>query len=102
MQRKAMKDLIEWKENHNGKPLIIYGPRQVGKTYLVREFAKMYYDNIFEVNFELDKTASIMFQGNLIIKNLMMHLSAYDTNNIILPRKTLIFFDEVQKCPLLV
>ncbi|MDE6661566.1 MAG: ATP-binding protein, partial [Anaeroplasmataceae bacterium] len=99
MQRKAMKDLIEWKESHDGKPLIIYGPRQVGKTYLVREFAKMYYDNIFEVNFELDKSASIMFQGNLTVKNLMMHLSAYDIDNIILPKKTLIFFDEVQKCP---
>ncbi len=99
MRRSAMKDLIDWKENHNGKPLIIYGPRQVGKTYLVREFAKMYYDNIFEVNFELDKAASAMFQGNLTVKNLMMRLSAYDTNNIISPKKTLVFFDEVQKCP---
>lgn len=99
MRRSAMKNLIDWKENHDGKPLIIYGPRQVGKTYLVREFAKMYYDNIFEVNFELDKTASKMFQGNLTVKNLLLHLSAYDTENIITPKKTLIFLDEVQKCP---
>lgn len=99
MRRSAMKDLIDWKENHNGKPLIIYGSRQVGKTYLVREFAKQYYDNIFEVNFEMDTTAYKMFKGNLTVKNLMMQLSAYDIDNIILPKKTLIFFDEVQKCP---
>ncbi len=99
MKRKAIYDLIDWKENHNGKPLIIYGPRQVGKTYLIREFAKEYYDNIFEINFELDRRALSLFKGDLTVTNILMQLSAYDTKNTILPKKTLIFFDEVQKCP---
>lgn len=56
MKREAINDLINWKNNQSKKPLIIYGPRQVGKTYLVREFAKEFYENIYEINFELKKT----------------------------------------------
>ena len=41
MERKAMNDLIEWKNSKNRKPLLLYGARQVGKTYLVKEFGKM-------------------------------------------------------------
>lgn len=99
MERQAMENLIDWKQNHKGKPLIIYGPRQVGKTYLVREFAKKFYDNIFEVNFEIDDNANKIFEDNLTIKQLLKRLSAYDVDNIIIPKRTLIFLDEVQKCP---
>ncbi len=99
MKRQAMENLIDWKQNHKGKPLIIYGPRQVGKTYLVREFAKQFYDNIFEVNFEIDDSANKIFEDNLTVKQLLKQLSAYDVNNIIIPKKTLIFLDEIQKCP---
>ncbi len=94
-----MENLIDWKQNHKGKPLIIYGPRQVGKTYLVREFAKKFYDNIFEINFEIDDNANKIFEDNLTIKQLLKRLSAYDVDNIIIPKRTLIFLDEVQKCP---
>ena len=74
MKRQAMENLIDWKQNHDGKPLIIYGPRQVGKTYLVREFAKQYYDNIFEVNFEIDDSAYKMFEGDLTTVQLLKRL----------------------------
>ena len=81
MERQAMENLIDWKQNHQGKPLIIYGPRQVGKTYLVREFAKKFYNNIFEVNFEIDDNACKIFEDNLTIKQLLKRLSAYDVDN---------------------
>lgn len=97
MERKALQKLVERKKTHEGKPLIIYGARQVGKTYLVREFAKKYYDNIYEINFELDKTAARLFEGDLSIENILIQLSSY--KNIVISKKTLIFFDEVHKCP---
>lgn len=99
MERKALLDLKKRKEENSGKPLIIYGARQVGKTYLVREFAKQFYENIFEINFELEKPAIKLFDGDLTIDNLILQLSSYNPKNIIKPKKTLIFFDEVQKCP---
>ena len=70
----------------------------MGKTYLVREFAKKFYDNIFEVNFEIDDNGNKIFEDNLTIKQLLKRLSAYDVDNIIIPKRTLIFLDEVQKC----
>ena len=56
-------DLLKWKSNPQKKPLIIYGPRQVGKTYLINEFGKNNYENIFYINFEIDvnaKTSSLV------------------------------------------
>lgn len=99
MERKAKEDLLNWKNTHDGKPLIIYGPRQVGKTYLVREFAKRYYENLYEINFELNQELVKFFNGDLTVDNILLQLSAYQINNKIKPQKTLIFFDEIQRCP---
>ena len=52
MKREIINNLIKWKESKNRKPLIIHGARQVGKTYIVKQFAKEYYDNLIYVNFE--------------------------------------------------
>ena len=91
--------LIEWKNRKDKKPLIIFGARQVGKTYLVREFAKNNYDYLYEINFELDREAQKLFSGNLDIKTLLLQLSSYKTDTPIIEGKTLLFFDEVQGCP---
>lgn len=99
MERKTMDDLLAWKRRTDNKPLIIYGARQVGKTYLVREFANKYYDNIFEINFELEQEIKKAFDGNLSVDNIIMQISSYMPNQMINGKKTLIFFDEVQKCP---
>ena len=99
MKRKLINDLLNWKKNKRTKPLMIYGARQVGKTYLVREFAKDNYEYLYEINFELDKNAKDLFKGNLTIENLFMQLSSYKTNVPIIEGKTLLFFDEVQTCP---
>lgn len=67
-----MKKLVEWKDKNNRKPLL-YGARQVGKTYLVREFGKRYFDDIIYVNFEKNSALSKIIEENIepenIIKN---------------------------------
>ena len=96
MERKAMTDLINWKNNENRKPLLLYGARQVGKTYLVKEFGEKYFKDIIYVNFETNNIVSKIFDENItpdyIIKNLEIAFGKkIDKDN------TLIFFDEIQK-----
>lgn len=99
MKREMYNKLLNWKNNQNKKPLIIYGARQVGKTYLINEFGKDNYDYVYYINFEFDVNAKKLFEGNLDIKTLLFQLSTYNTNIPIIEGKTLIFFDEAQKCP---
>ncbi len=96
MQRKAMNDLINWKNKKNRKPLLLYGARQVGKTYLVKEFAREYFKDIIYVNFETNNIIGKIIDDNIspeyIIKNLeIVFNKRIDKNN------TLIFFDEIQR-----
>ena len=99
MRREQYQTLKNWKEKKNKKPMIIFGARQVGKTYLVQEFAKDNYEYFYTINFEFEKEALDIFSGNLDIKTLLIQLSSYQPNVPIIEGKTLIFFDEVQKCP---
>lgn len=96
MQRYAIKDLEKWKESTNRKPLLLYGARQVGKTWLVRDFAKRYYDNLLELNFFENENLRKIFDTNInpdfIIEQLELLF-----NTQIDPQKTLLFFDEVQE-----
>ena len=66
MKRKLINELLNWKKNKRTKPLMIYGARQVGKTYLVREFAKDNYEYLYEINFELDKNAKDLFKSLIV------------------------------------
>ena len=96
MERNAMKDLIEWKNKKNRKPLLLYGARQVGKTYLVKEFGKRYFKDIIYINFETNNIIGKIIDENIspeyIIKNLEIIF-----NKKIDKKDTLIFFDEIQK-----
>ena len=91
MERKAMNDLIKWKNNKKRKPLLLYGARQVGKTYLVKRFGEEYFENMIYVNFETNEIVSQMIDENIepdnIIKNLEIAF-----NQKIDKDKTLIFF----------
>ncbi len=98
MRRELTKKLVDWKSKPDHKPLIIYGARQVGKTYLVEEFAKNNYEYFYSINFEFNEDARAIFKGNLDIKTLLMQLTTY-LSVPIAEGKTLLFFDEVQKCP---
>ena len=64
MKRKAMDKLIAWKNNKNRKPLLLYGARQVGKTYLVKEFGKLFDDMIY-VNFETNEIINSIINENI-------------------------------------
>ncbi len=96
MQRNAMKELIAWKNKENRKPLLLYGARQVGKTYLVKEFGQKYFKDMIYVNFETNNIISNIIDEDItpdyIIKNLEIAFNKkIDKDN------TLIFFDEIQR-----
>ena len=95
MKREIIKDLIKWKESPKRKPLIIYGARQVGKTYIIKKFAKEYYQNLIYVNFETNKEISSQIQETIDAKYIINKLELFYGEKII-PEKTLIFFDEIQ------
>ncbi len=96
MKRNVEQYLTQWKGSPNRKPLIIRGARQVGKTYLVRSFAREF-DNLVEINFERHPDVAELFSSNdplTIIRLLDLHF-----NTQITPGKTLLFLDEIQDRP---
>lgn len=95
MQREIINDLIKWKESKNRKPLIIHGARQVGKTYIIKQFGKEYYNNLIYVNFETNKELSEQIGDSIDAKYIINKLELFYGEKII-PEKTLIFFDEIQ------
>lgn len=95
MQREIIKDLVKWKESKNRKPLIIHGARQVGKTYIVKQFGKEYYTNVIYVNFETNQELSEQISDCIDAKYIIHKLELFYGEKII-PEKTLIFFDEIQ------
>ncbi len=98
MKRDVYAHLLKWKHSKDRKPLIIKGARQVGKTYIVKQFAKNEYKNIAYINFEQDPNLINIFEENLKPDRIMEEISIYLEKKI-LPPVTLIFFDEVQECP---
>ncbi len=78
--------------------LLITGARQVGKTFSIRQFGKKHFDSFIEINFIKDKEARAVFEKAVDEKDVLLRLSAV-VNGRLIPGKTLIFFDEVQKCP---
>ena len=95
MERELIKDLIKWKSSENRKPLIIHGARQVGKTYIVKQFGKEYYDNLIYVNFETNQEFSSQIEENIDAQYIINKLELFYGEKIV-PGKTLIFFDEIQ------
>lgn len=97
MHRDLLQSLQRWKNHPLRKPLILRGARQVGKSWLVREFGKDFLSFV-ELNFERDKRAQPLFNGDLKPQPLLDSLSIY-TGQKITPGETLLFLDEVQLCP---
>lgn len=95
MKRKIIDDLIKWKESKIRKPLIIHGARQVGKTYIIKQFGKENYENLIYVNFETNKEFSSQISDSIDVKYILNKLELFFGEKII-PGKTLIFFDEIQ------
>ncbi len=95
MKREIINELLKWKNSKNRKPLIIHGARQVGKTYIVKQFGKENYENLIYVNFETNQELSSQIADSIDSKYLINKLELFYGEKI-LPGKTLIFFDEIQ------
>ncbi len=98
MKRNAIEDMLAWKNNPERKPLILKGARQVGKTWLMREFGQSYYDSFVYFNFDETTELSSIFAVNKNPQRIVELLGLIAGEKII-PGKTLIIFDEIQECP---
>ena len=98
MERYAIKQLIDWKNKKNHKPLIIQGARQVGKTWLMQEFGKKYYEQVAYINFDVDVKSREIFDVDYDTDRLIMDIGLA-TKTKINAENTLIIFDEIQECP---
>ena len=97
MYRTLMENLIEWKNNPGKKPLILQGVRQCGKTYLLKEFGSLYYEDVFYCRFDDNTTMAGFFEQDLDPRRIVKEMSIF-RNKDIKPAKTLIILDEIQFC----
>lgn len=98
MYRIAIEKLLKWKESKRRKPLVIEGARQVGKTWLMKEFGNLYYNNTVYINFDSNSRMADLFDSDLDTDRLIMGLELY-TGKKFVPDNTLLIFDEVQEVP---
>ncbi len=98
MRRYIKEQLIEWKNRKDRKPLILKGARQVGKTYILKEFGEEQYENVAYFNFDHDEALKELFISTKDPKRILEQL-VFATGKAIKPEKTLIIFDEIQECP---
>ena len=98
MYRIAIEKLLKWKESPRRKPLIIEGARQVGKTWLMKEFGKQAYENTIYINFDSNARMAALFASDLDVERIMLGLELY-VGRKINADKCLLIFDEVQEVP---
>jgi predicted AAA+ superfamily ATPase len=97
IRRDCLDALEQWRSGKNRKPLILKGSRQTGKTWILREFGKLFFEYTAEFNFEKTKELSEIFEKTKDVKRILNDLALY-TDVPIVPGKTLIIFDEIQEC----
>jgi predicted AAA+ superfamily ATPase len=98
MERLILKDLLKWKNSKHRKPLILKGVRQVGKTWILKEFGKRYYENVAYFNFDENEEYKQFFETTKDVERILQNLILASGQKI-QPENTLIIFDEVQDCP---
>ncbi len=98
MKRDAIQDLVKWKSNTERKPLVLRGARQVGKTWLMKEFGKNHYSRYVYFNFDEEDELKSIFEINKNPQRILELLSLIAGEKI-LPGETLIILDEIQECP---
>lgn len=98
LKRKAYERLLRWKNAESRKALCVLGARQIGKTTLIREFAKEHYEHFVEINFIEEPRAKEIFMGNQDADSIITNLTAYKMQPME-PGKTLVLFDEIQEYP---
>ena len=98
MRRKVSDKLLAWKGKEAGRmPLLVYGARQVGKTYILRDFGDRYYKNVAYINLETNLAVSSYFRENVEPERIVRFLET-EVQERIVPRDTLVIFDEIQTC----
>ena len=97
MKRLIFQQLLDWKNNPNRKPLIIQGARQVGKTWLMKEFGRQHYQKTAYIIFTDSPEAAQIFDGNYDLDRILLHLKIF-SNTEIQADDTLIVLDEIQEC----
>ena len=98
MERLILNQLLNWKNSPYRKPLILKGVRQVGKTWILKEFGRRFYENAAYINFDKNEEFIQFFETTKDVNRLLQNLMLASGQKI-LPEKTLIIFDEVQDCP---
>ena len=99
LKRKIDTFLALWKQNPLRKPLIVKGARQIGKTRSIQAFGEANYESVIEINFVLQKKFRSIFDNGYEVDTIIKNISLLEPTWKFIPYKTLIFFDELQKCP---
>lgn len=99
MEREIIKKLKAWKDNPDRKPLILTGVRQCGKTYAMKDFGEMCFEDVAYFNFEGDEGLQSIFDYNLKTERILEELGQLYHGKPLIPGKTLVIFDEIQACP---
>ena len=99
LKRKIDAFLASWKQNPQRKPLIVKGARQIGKTRSIQAFGQANYESVIEINFVLQKKFRSIFDNGYEVDTIIKNISLLEPSWKFIPYKTLIFFDELQKCP---
>ena len=98
MKRLIEKKLLDWKNSKRRKPLILRGARQIGKTWIIKNFGDRYYKNIVIIDFEKERELHSFFEKSLDPVIIKQSIEIIKKTKII-PEETLLFFDEIQSCP---
>lgn len=98
LKRKIYDELVQWKEEDRRVALCLIGARQIGKTTIVKEFAKNHYEEVIELNFLENPDAKKLFDGSLRAEDILFKLTTF-TRQELIEGKTLILFDEIQEYP---
>ena len=83
MKRKIIENLVAWKNKPNRMPLIVNGARQVGKTYIIKEFGKLYYNNTVYINLEINSAINTYFQEDISSERIIKYLES-DSNQLLI------------------
>ena len=99
LERDIMKQLVEWKNAEDRKPLLLTGVRQCGKTYVCKAFGEQYFEDVAYFYFEGNKGLSSVFEYDFDVDRIIDELGNVIRGKEIVPGKTLVIFDEIQACP---
>lgn len=96
MERTVMKELLKWRDKKKRKPLILTGVRQCGKTYVLKQFGREYFEDVAYFNFEGNEELASIFEHNFDVNRILDELGSIVREKKIIPGKTLVIFDEIQ------